>query len=76
MGQTPRLRSQGKKKWYTRKVLITGNIHVTYQSSSTHCSKVIRKVNVFKKWVKLQGQGHMVKNDGTQGKFLSQGIFM
>ena len=21
-------------------------------------------------------QGHMVKNNGTQGKFLSQGIFM
>ena len=32
-----------------------------YQSSSTHCSKVISKVKVFKKWVKQLGQGHMVK---------------
>ena len=32
-----------------------------YQSSSTHCSKVKSKVKVFKKWVKLQGQGHKVK---------------
>ena len=30
----------------TRKGLITGNIHVKYQSSSTHCSKVISKVKV------------------------------
>ena len=45
-----------------------------YQSSSTHCSKVISKVkDFFKKWVKLQGQGHSVKNNGTHGKVLSQG---
>ena len=30
------------------------------------------KVKVFKKWVKLQGQGHRVKNNGTHGKVLSQ----
>ena len=36
-----------------------------YRSSSTHCSKVIRKVMVFKKWIKLQGQGHRVINNGT-----------
>ena len=47
-----------------------------YESSSTHCSKVISKVKVFQKWVKLQGQGHRVKNNGTHGKVLSQGIFM
>ena len=29
-----------------------------------------------KKKVKLQGQGHRVKNNGTQGKVSSQGIFM
>ena len=45
-----------------------------YHSSSTHCSKVIRKVKVFKKWVKLQGQGHKVKNNSTHGKVLSQDI--
>ena len=46
-----------------------------YQSSSTHCSKVISKIEVFKKRVKLQGQGHRVKNNGTHRKVLSQGIF-
>ena len=35
-----------------------------YQSSSTHYSKVFSKVKVFKEWVKLLGQGHMVKNNG------------
>ena len=43
-----------------------------YQSSSTRCSKVISKFKVFKKWVKLQGQGHRVKNNGPSGKVLSQ----
>ena len=52
------------------------NIHVKYQSRSTHCSKVIGNVKVFKKWVKLHGQCHTVKNNGTHGKVLSQGIFM
>ena len=47
-----------------------------YQSSGTHCSKVISKIKVFKKWVKLQRQGHRVKNNGTQEKVLSQGILM
>ena len=35
--------------------------HLKYQSSSTHRSKVISKVKVFKKWIKLQGQGHCQK---------------
>ena len=47
-----------------------------YQGSSTHCSKVISKVKVFKKWVKLEGHGHRIKNNGTYGKVLSQGIFL
>ena len=34
------------------------------------------KVKVFHKWVKLQGQGHKVKNYGTMWKVLSQGIHM
>ena len=46
MGQTPSSSSQGKKQWYPWKGLITGKIHVKYQSSSTHCSKVICKVKV------------------------------
>ena len=42
----------------SKKGLITSNTHVKYQSSSTHCLKVISKVKVFEKWDKLQGQGH------------------
>ena len=52
MGQTPRSMSQGKNNG-------------KYQSSRTHSSKVISKVKVFEKWVKLQGQVHMVKKNGT-----------
>ena len=68
MGQTPRSRSQGKNYWFPLKGFITRNTHVKYQCSSTHCSRVISNVKVFKKWVKLQGQGHRVKNNGTQEK--------
>ena len=32
----------------------TRDIHMKYQSSITHCSKVISRVEVFKKWFKLQ----------------------
>ena len=39
------------------------NTHVKYQSSSTHCSEIIEEHKVFKKWVKLKGQGHMVKTN-------------
>ena len=60
-----------------RKGPITGNIHVKYQSSSTHCLKGIEnKLKVFKKWVKLKGQGHRVKNNGPHGKALSQEILV
>ena len=54
---------------YQHKDLITRDIHVKYQSSITHYSKVISKI-------KVQLQGHRVKNNGTQGKVLSQGIPM
>ena len=47
ISQTPR--SQGQKYWYPQKSLVTRNTHVKYQGSSTHCSKVINKVKVFKK---------------------------
>ena len=41
--------------------------HVKYKSSSTHRSKGMSKINwfFFQKWVKLQRQGHRVKNNGT-----------
>ena len=61
---------------YLQKDLIKRDIHVKYQSSSTQYSKVIRKVKVFKKKVKLKGQGHKVKKKGTNKKVLSQGILM
>ena len=51
------------KSLVPQKDLIRRNIHDKYKSSSTHCSKVIRKVKNFKKWVKPQGQGHRVKNN-------------
>ena len=50
--------------------------HVKSQSSKTQCSKDISNVKVYKKWFKLQGQGHGVKINGTHGKVLSPGILM
>ena len=44
----------GQNFWYTLKGLASRNIHKKYQSSSTHCLKVISKVNVFKKQLILQ----------------------
>ena len=73
-----KVKVQGQKCWYRRKSLANMNIHVKYQRSTgtTHCSKVISKVKVFQNWVKLQGQGHRVQNNGTNKKVLSQGILM
>jgi hypothetical protein len=36
-------------------------MHVKYKSPITYNLKDMAKVKVFKKWVKLQGQGHKVK---------------
>ena len=47
-----------------------------YQSSSNHYSKVVSKIKNFKKEVKLSGQGHKVKNNGTHRKVSSQGILI
>ena len=55
---------QGHKDKYLDTSRIS-NVHVQYESSSTHCSKVISKFNIFKEWVKLQGQGHRVQNNDT-----------
>ena len=35
-----------------------------YESLVSHSSEVMTKVKVFEKWVKLEGQGHYVKNYG------------
>jgi hypothetical protein len=54
------------------KVLSQGTyMYMKYKSPIIYHSKHIAKVKVFKKWVKLQGQGHKVKNHGTIRKFLS-----
>ena len=55
---------------FQHKDTITSNNHVKYQSSSTHYSNFINRVKVFKTQVRLQGQGHKVKNVGTHGKVL------
>ena len=72
-----------KKKWSNDDVNLvpTKRYHhkgysCDISNSSTHYSKVISKVKVFKKWVKLQGQGDWVKHNGTHGKVSSQGILM
>ena len=42
-----------------------------YESPILSGKKVMAKVKVFQKYVKLQGQGHEVKNYGTTRKVLS-----
>ena len=48
MGQTSRLRSQGKKLWYHVKRPVTRNTHVQYESPIFAGLKVITKVKFFK----------------------------
>ena len=67
--QNPRSRFQNLRLQY--KGLVTSNMHMKYKSPITYHSKDMAKVKVFKKWVKLQGQGHKVKNVGTNRKVLS-----
>jgi hypothetical protein len=42
-----------------------------YESLITYHSKDMAHVNVFEKWVKLQGQGHKIKINETNRKVLS-----
>jgi hypothetical protein len=42
-----------------------------YESPITCHSKDKANVKVFEKWVKLHGQGHKIKNFGTNRKALS-----
>ena len=72
-GSNSKMKVTVSKIMKPRKGLITRNTHVKYKNSNTRCSVVISKIKVFKKWVKLQGEGHMVRNNGTHGKVLSQG---
>jgi hypothetical protein len=54
-------------------ILIESSCHKehTYEIPITYHSKDMTNVKVFKKWFKLQGQGHKVKNFGTNRKVLS-----
>ena len=58
-------KSRGQKLWYHVKGLVTRNTHVQCESPITSGYYVMAKVKVFQKYVKLQGQGHEVKNYGT-----------
>ena len=56
-------------------------IHQAYElnhDNTLHAHVYINQVYELNhdKKVKFQGQGHRVKNNGTHGKVLSQGIFM
>ena len=62
---------QNQNLWYQYKGLVTRNMNLKYESPITYHSKDIANVKVFEKWVKLQGQGHKVKNYGTNRKVLS-----
>ena len=64
-----KIKVTGYKSWFSTKNnrKISKNIHVKYQSSGNHSSKVLSKLKVFKKLVQLQGQGQ---------KVLSQGIIL
>ena len=53
------------------KVLSQGILMWNIRSLALTVQKLFSKVKVFKKWVKLQGQGHRVKKNATQGKVLS-----
>ena len=68
--------SQGKKLWHHVKGLVTRKTYVQYESPTTSGKKFMTKVKVCQKKVKLQGQSHEVKNNGTMWKVLSQGIHM
>ena len=58
-------RSRGQNLWYHVKGHVKKNTHVQYESPISSNKKVKAKVKVFQKQVKLQGQGHEVKNYGT-----------
>jgi hypothetical protein len=53
------------------KIYGSNTSNMKYKSPIPYHSKDMAKVKVFKKWVKLQGQGHKVKNFGTNRKVLS-----
>ena len=67
---------QGPKLLCHLKGLFTSNTNLQYFSGICFALKVMTNVQVFEKLVKLQGQGHKVKNYGTVWKVLSRVIHM
>ena len=57
-------------------VLSQGIFMWTIKALALTVQKLLARLKFFLKMVKLQGQGHRVKNNGTHGKVLSQGILM
>jgi hypothetical protein len=64
----PNPRSRFQNLRLHHKDLVTSNMHIKYESPITYHSKDMANVKVFKKWVKIQGLGHEVKNFGTNRK--------
>ena len=73
MGKTPMSRSQGQKIM----VITERPYHKKYSIAfALTVQKLLARLKFSKKWVKIQGQGHRVKNNGAHGKVLSQAILM
>ena len=47
VGQTSRSRSQGQKFWYPWKGLVTRNVYMKYESTTSSGYEVMAKVKVF-----------------------------
>ena len=74
MGQTSRSRSNGKKNNGTHVKVLSQRIFMwNIKALALTVQKLLARL-VFKKWFKLQGQGHRVKNNGTHRKVLSSSI--
>ena len=71
---TSKVKVTGSKCWYPQKGLVCRNTQVKYDSSNPHCSKLLATLEFSKEYVKLQGQGHSLKNVGISGKVLYIGL--
>ena len=67
---------QGQKVKYQQKVIITGNTHVNYHSSSIYYSNVVNKVKVFKRRPDSKVKVTRLKNVGFDGLDLLLEILM
>jgi hypothetical protein len=63
--------SGGQTFWYQWKGSIIKNTHIKYESPTNYHSRDMVNFKVFKKYVKLQSQGQVVKKFGTNKMVLS-----